>query len=132
MNTASLAIAILLVAQTPKPLATTTVGMEGKVLFRYSGAAVRALPVDDRSAVVLRIAEQGAEHGGAGGATLYDLRFIAHKTGNYDLRSFLQHFDGSPVTDGEAMPVHVDAVLPENAGVDLVEVQRVKAVRLGG
>lgn len=115
-------------AQPGKPLATTTVGMEGKVVFRYDGAAVRALPADDRAAVVVRIAEQAVD----GGHTLYDLRFIAQRAGDYDLRSFLQHFDGSAVTDGEAMPVHVDAVLPESAGADLVEVQRVGAVKLGG
>jgi hypothetical protein len=106
----------------------TTVGLEGKVIFRYEGAPIRALPVDDKAAVVVRIAEQVED----GGHRLYDLRFIAHRAGDYDLRSFLQHADGSPVTDGEAAPVHVGAVLPEEAGADLVEMNRIAPVRLGG
>lgn len=112
----------------PEPVASTTVGIEGRVLMRYDGAAIRGLPVNDKAAVVVRIADR-ADDGGHG---LYDLRFIAQRAGDYDLREFLQHLDGSGVTDAAPLPVHVGALLPEDADADLIEGRGLGAVHLGG
>jgi hypothetical protein len=126
---AAVAAALCLAAASlAQPVAKTTVGLEGKVLWRYSGAAVRPVPADDRAKVAVRIADRAED----AGATIYDLRFIAQRTGEYDLRSFLEHIDGTPVTDGPAMPVAVGAILPEDAGSDLFDIASRPPPRLGG
>jgi hypothetical protein len=110
------------------PLSTTPVGLEGKVLFRSSDPALRPLPVDDKSDLTLRIADKTPD----GAAFLYDLRFITFAPGDYDLRAYLQHPDGSKVTDGQPVMVRSTASLPASANNDLFPIGATAAPRLGG
>ncbi len=98
----------------------TAVGMEGVYYLRHRGPAVEALPVDENSPVVLRIAEQTE----SAGATICELRYLGMKPGRYDLRSYLRHVDGRPAADLPPIMVSVVSVLPANYNGQLDELAR--------
>lgn len=108
-----------------KPLASTTIGIEGKVMYRVEAGGPRliARPVDRFADVNLRIAEVIED----GNAKLYDLRFIAQHAGRFDLRDALERVDGGPMSALPAAPVAVGAKLdPEHDG-ELIAMQDVSA-----
>lgn len=108
-----------------KPLASTTIGIEGKVLYRIEAGGPRliARPVDRFAGVNVRIAEIVED----GSAKLYDLRFIAQRAGRFDLRDALERVDGGPMSALPAAPVAVGAKLdPEHDG-ELIAMQDVNA-----
>lgn len=121
---ASCVICIAAVGATPhgaaadapaEPLSTTTIGVEGRVIVRIPGPALRAAPVDDRSDVLLRIAASGDDDG----ATLYDLRFVAQRAGEFDLRGWLTGAAGAPASIADPIPVRVGSLLPGDQNGDL-------------
>jgi hypothetical protein len=108
-----------------KPLASTTIGIEGKVMYRVEAGGPRliARPVDRFADVNLRIADVTDD----GTAKLYDLRFIAQRAGRFDLREALERIDGGPMSALPAAPVAVGARLdPEHDG-ELIAMQDVSA-----
>ncbi len=113
-------------------LATSTVGIEGTLLYRYRGPELRAQPVDDKSPIVVRIVQTADDNG----ATLYDLRFIAKKAGKFDLRRSLQRLDSKPLSDGvaEVTPavVQINSILPPSFDGQVSQVNLVAVPRLGG
>ena len=115
-------------AAPPEPINQTPVGLEGKVLFRSTDPALRPLPVGDKSELTLRIAGTAPD----GPATLYDLRYIAAVPGDFDLRAFLRHAEGSPVTDGQAVMVRSVPSLPLDASGDLFPIGGAAPPRIGG
>jgi hypothetical protein len=96
------------------------VGMEGVYYFRHRGPAVEALPVDDDSPVVLRIAEAVSD----GDATICEIRYIGVKPGRYDLRDYLRRADGGPLAGVEPIPVAIRSVLPADHNGQLDELPR--------
>ncbi len=108
-----------------KPLSTTTIGLEGKVMYRVEAGGPRliARPVDRFANVNVRIADVTDD----GDAKLYDLRFIAQHAGRFDLRDALERVDGGPMAELPAAPVAVGALLdPEHDG-ELIAMQEVIA-----
>jgi hypothetical protein len=93
-----------------RPASETAVGIEGVYYLRHRGPAVEALPVNDDSPVVLRIADAA----GDGGATIYELRYIGVKPGRYDLRNYLRRADGGPMTGVEPISVSIRSALPDD------------------
>ncbi len=89
----------------------------GSHSLRHRGPAVEALPVDEKSPVVLRIAEQTE----SAGSTIYELRYLGMKPGRYDLRSYLRHVDGRPRRTFGPIMVSVVSVLPANYNGQLDE-----------
>ncbi len=113
----------------PPPLATSTVGIEGRVLLRVPTArSLVTLPVERATPVVLRIADYARD----GDAVIYDLRFIAQYPGAFDLRDYLQYGDGTPATDLAPIPVEVGSLLPESHTGDLFEIGGLALPSLGG
>lgn len=113
-----------------KPLASTTIGIEGKVMYRVEAGGPRliARPVDRFADVNLRIADVTDD----GAAKLYDLRFIAQRAGRFDLRDALERIDGGPMSLLPAAPVAVGARLdPEHDG-ELIAMQDVTAAPRAG
>lgn len=108
-----------------KPLASTTIGIEGKVLYRIDATGPRliARPVDRFANINVRIADVVED----GDAKLYDLRFIAQRAGRFDLREALERVDGGPIAALPAAPVAVAALLdPEHDG-ELIAMQELDA-----
>lgn len=142
VNMAGVALAMLFIisaqlraGQQPEPIppprtaTESTIGIEGRVIFRHrKGEPVQAVPVDDKAPVVVRIADSTPD----GEFVLYDLRFIAQYAGEFDLRDCLRRPDGTPLTDAAALPVSVGKLLPEEHRGELIEAGGAGAPRLGG
>lgn len=110
-------------------VAEALLGVEGRYVLAYNGPPLRARAVGDDSPALVRIADVGRE---AGGATLYDLRFIGVREGTHDLASYLETTAGSPVENLPALRVHVRSTLPPGHQGQLEIVAGVPAPRLGG
>ncbi|MEN1704417.1 MAG: hypothetical protein AAGJ54_02730 [Planctomycetota bacterium] len=107
-------------------LTETSVGLEGKVIFRYDGPRVVPVPIDDEQGppdVLLRIADRSPASDD-GGAWLYDVRFIAEIPGEIDLTEHLIHEDGTPLGASESAVVRVLSLLPDDHGGDLIAEER--------
>jgi len=87
---------------------TTSVGREGAVSVVLANDRLHALPVHDRAAVVVRIADRQRVAEGM----RYDLRWIGAEPGTYDLARFLVDGDGQSVPTLPTIPVRVVAILP--------------------
>lgn len=108
-----------------KPLASATIGIEGKVMYRVADGGPRliARPVDRFADVNVRIADVTDD----GKAKLYDLRFIAQREGRFDLRDALERIDGGSMGELPAAPVAVSAILPPEHDGELIAMQDVNA-----
>ena len=121
-----------------KPLTTTTVGIEARVMYRAKGPALMAAEATRFAPVTVRIASQTEDNG----ATLYDLRFIAQKEGRFDLRDGLTRIDGGSLYDeallggaADGYPaalVAVTALLPEEHDGDMIAMQELAASPMVG
>ncbi|MEN6449104.1 MAG: hypothetical protein ABFC96_01310 [Thermoguttaceae bacterium] len=103
-----------------QPVVETIVGMEGVYYLRHRGPPIEAVPVDDNSPMVLRIAETTTD----GDTAICELRYIGVKPGRYDLRSYLRRVDGSPLVGVESIPVTVRSILPASHNGQLDELPR--------
>ncbi|MBX3401790.1 MAG: hypothetical protein KF699_00100 [Phycisphaeraceae bacterium] len=126
---AALMIAACAFAQVRREAVRTTIGIEGRAVFRHpAGEKVQAVPVDDKAPVVVRIADQTRD----GEYVLYDLRFIAQYAGEFDLRDCLRRPDGTPLTNAEPLPVSIGKLLPDDHQGALFEIGGGRLPRLGG
>jgi hypothetical protein len=109
-------------AGTPATFATNapTVGMEGRVEIALPGTLLEARPVDEKSLVIVRVAE-ALPHGTL---TRYDLRYIGLVPGKYDLRDYLRRRDGSPLDQLPPLPVEIAGLLPAAHTGELIEQPR--------
>jgi hypothetical protein len=87
----------------------TNIGMEGTYYLRYSGPSLAARPVDEQAAVVLRIADAVNDNG----STIYELRYVGTRPGQYDLRDSLVRIDGQPIAGLDPAVVIVNELLTE-------------------
>lgn len=117
-------------ADPPVAVAETTVGMEGRYVLAHAGAGLRARAVDDRAPLALRIASAGRE--GAAGPTLYDLRFVAVRSGEHDLAEYLELINGGRDASLPSLRVRVGSVLPGAGLGDLADIAESPLPRLGG
>lgn len=116
-----------------KPMATATVGIEGRVLYRARGPRLMAREATRFAPVNVRIAAVTPDS--ADGTTvLYDLRFIGQREGRYDLRDALARVDGEALDDASfpPAPVAVTALLPPEHDGELIAMQDVSASPWGG
>lgn len=96
------------------------IGIEGRLIYRATGpqaASIMRSPAREDDELQLRIATVTPERDNA--AYLYDLRYIARAPGWYDLRQYLQHVDGSEMTEGERALVKIISILPEDHDLSL-------------
>lgn len=126
---AMVAVVACAFAQVRREAVRTTIGIEGRAVFRHpAGENVQAVPVDDKAPVVVRIADQTRD----GEFVLYDLRFIAQYAGEFDLRDCLRRPDGTPLTNAEPLPVSIGKLLPDDHQGALFEIGGGRLPRLGG
>ena len=104
------------------------VGMEGRIELALPGTLLEAKPVDDRSVVVLRVADSQPH----GTLIRYDLRYVGMEPGGYDLRDFLVRKDGSSTADLPAIPVTVAGRLSVKHDGLLADGSDRRLPRLGG
>ena len=97
-----------------------SVGMEGRLETTLPGTRLAARPVDEKSPVILRIADTRPH----GTLTWYDLRYIGLEPGRYDLRDSLRRADGSSLGELPALPVQVVGLLPAAHTGELIESPR--------
>lgn len=132
MNAIPVAIAVSLVTLVAPdraiPLTKVAIGMEGRVLYRYSGGTLRAKVATDKAPVVARIVSSVPD----GNATLYDVRFIPQFSGRPDLRDALERIDGASLDDAPAAIVEVTSALPLDHNGLLTFASRFKLPSLGG
>ena len=116
-------------AQVRREAVRTTIGIEGRAVFRHPvDEKVQAVPVDDKAPIVVRIADRSRD----GEYVLYDLRFIAQYAGEFDLRDCLRRPDGTPLTNAEPLPVSIGKLLPDDHQGALFEIGGGRLPRLGG
>jgi hypothetical protein len=108
--------------------AIPTVGMEGRLEATLPGTLLDAKIADEKSLVILRIAETRPH----GALTWYDLRYVALVPGRYDLRSCLVRKDGSTTDDLPKLEVEVSGLLPASHQGELVQQPRTLARFFGG
>lgn len=97
-----------------------TVGMEGRLDAALPGTPLEAKPVDEKSLVIVRVAESFPH----GTLTRYDLRYIGLVPGKYDLRDYLQRQDSSPLGELPPLPVEIAGLLPAAHTGELIEQPR--------
>jgi hypothetical protein len=105
-----------------------SVGMEGQMVAVLANDGLQAKPVDDKSELVVRIASARKE----GQHTRYDIRYIGHEPGEYDLAQWLLHQDPAGASDLPSLPVTIASVLPDAHTGHLEEWTRSRMPRLGG
>jgi len=108
--------------------AIPTVGMEGRLEATLPGTMLEAKIADEKSLVILRIAETRPH----GTLTWYDMRYVGLVPGRYDLRSSLVRKDGSKTDDLPKLEVEVSGLLPASHQGDLVQQPRSLARLFGG
>jgi hypothetical protein len=89
-------------------------GLTGEIGFAYDGPALQADPHQDLTAPMLLRLERGQRDG-----TVYTARFIGVVEGDYDLRTLIQHVDGSDASDLGPIVVRVVSDLPAGMDTDL-------------
>jgi hypothetical protein len=102
--------------------------MEGRLEATLTGTLLEAKVADEKSLVILRIAETRPH----GTLTWYDLRYVALVPGRYDLRSYLVRKDGSAVDDLPKLEIQVSGLLPTSHQGELVQQPRSLARFFGG
>ena len=128
---ACVCVALTLAAVAPeraRPLTRVEVGMEGRVLYRYSGGILRARAATDKAAVTARIVSAAVD----GDAMLYDVRFIPQYAGRPDVRDSLERVDGLPLDDAPRAIVEVSSALPLDHDGVLSPGSRFDVPSLGG
>ncbi len=91
------------------------IGMEGTYFLRYKGPRLEAKPVDEKAAIVLRVADVVRDDT----SDLYELRFIGQYPGQYDLKDYLQRIDGESLDDLQRLSVSIGSLLPHDHSGDL-------------
>jgi hypothetical protein len=114
-------------------MATATVGIEGRVLYRARGPRLMAREATRFAPVNVRIAAVTPDSAD-GSTVLYDLRFIGQREGRYDLRDALARVDGEALDDASfpPAPVAVTALLPPEHDGELIAMQDVSGSPWGG
>lgn len=107
--------------------AASTVGIEGRVMYRFAGD-LQAAGRTAKSPVIVRIAGSAVD----GEAVLYDVRFIGVKPGVFDLRESLVGADGSALAGAPVTLVRVESILPEDHTGELKTGMGVSLPRIGG
>lgn len=110
------------------PLTKVAVGMEGRILYRYSGPALRARAANDKAPVTSRIVSAVTD----GDAMLYDVRFIPQYSGRPDIRDSLERIDGVSLDEAPAAIVEVTSALPLDHDGVLASATRFGLPSLGG
>lgn len=90
---------------------TANIGVEGRLLYRVNGAALRVRTVSPKSPMAVRVAAFTDDGAAAG---LYDLRFIGSVAGEYDLREWMERIDGGPVEDLPPASVRIVSILTDD------------------
>ncbi len=89
-------------------------GLTGEIGFTYDGLALQADPHQDLDAPMLLRLERSQRDG-----TFYTARFIGVVEGDYDLRTLIQHVDGSEASDLGPIVVRIVSDLPASMDTDL-------------
>lgn len=88
-----------------------TVGIEGKIIFDWSGKPLEVAPIPDDSPVLLRIASVFA---GDGDEKVYDLRWIAMLPGEHDLAPLLRHSEKEGAGGLPPLMISVSSLLKDD------------------
>lgn len=99
-------------------------GAIGEIVFDYAGPALCAKADQPETAPMLVRLARLEEPAATPDAARYRLSFLGSVTGEYDLLPLIEHCDGRPVTDLEAIRVQVFTQLPERHGTDLFTEER--------
>lgn len=91
-------------------------GVTGEVVFEYNGPKLQADPAQDLSAPLVLRLERDRDN-----SSRYIARFIGSVEGPYDLRSLIEHIDGSKPEDLEALNVTIVSTLPDRVRSDLFD-----------
>jgi hypothetical protein len=94
-----------------------TVGIEGTKKFKLPGKPLKALPVNEKSLIILRIGKTFPH----GTDTRYNVRYIGLLPGQYDLGDYLVQEDGSTVSNLPPLPVEIAPLLPVDHNGQLIE-----------
>lgn len=100
-----------------RDLVETRIGMQGTCHFSWNGPALETAPVEEKTPLVLRIANVERSNG----AAVYELRFVGHRAGQFDLGDFLRRADGQPLSGLPPLAVRVVEHLPADHDGSLEE-----------
>lgn len=101
-------------------------GITGTVTFQYTGPTLRAkVQRETDSPLVVRVQRSLTP-------SQYEARFIGNIAGEFDLRDWLEHTDGSPMDRAQPMLVQIISTLPKDPRSDLFEVDGFQPGFAGG
>ncbi len=101
-------------------------GITGTVAFQYAGPTLRAkVQRETDSPLVVRLQRSPAP-------SQYEAKFIGNRAGEFDLRDWLEHADGSPMDRAQPIPVQIISTLPKDLRSDLFEVDGFQPGFAGG
>ena len=109
-----------------EPVAKAERGITGTYSFEYAGPTLRAkVQRDTDSPLIVRLQHSPA-------STQYEARFIGNVSGQYDLREWLEHVDGSAIESKSPMPIEIISTLPNDPRSDLFDVEGFQPAFSGG
>lgn len=102
-------------------------GLTGTVVFDFAGKTLRSKTQRDSAAPIwMRLAASAKD------AHHYEAKFLGTVEGVYDLRSLMEHVDGSEVTEMVPIQVRIVSTLPKDHRSDLFGVAEFKPSFWGG
>ena len=109
-----------------EPVAKAERGITGTYTFEYIGPALRAKVQRDADSPLIVRLQHSPE------STQYEARFIGNISGQYDLREWLEHVDGSAFDFTSPMLVEIISTLPKDPRSDLFDVDGFQPTFSGG
>lgn len=101
-------------------------GITGTYSFEYAGPVLRAKVQRDTDApLIVRLQHSPT-------STQYEVRFIGNISGQYDLREWLEHADGSAIELASPIPIEIVSTLPNDPRSDLFDVDSFQPNFSGG
>jgi len=97
-----------------------SIGTEGVFYLRTVGSAIEVKPVEEREALLLRIADVARDQD----VSIYEIRYIGLIAGEYDLRDYLRQRDGTDLSSLPPAKVSIVSVLPANHDGELRAIER--------
>ncbi len=119
---ALLAGALLSLAQQSPAQQTTARGITGSLTISHEGSPLQAtLDQSLTSPLLVRVTEvtPASTSGSAATARQYRIDYIGAVAGTFDLRTLIDHRDGTPATELAPLEVHIVSELPAVFGTDL-------------
>ena len=98
-----------------------SIGTEGVFYLRTSGPAIEVKPFEQGGPLLILIANVARDQD----VSIYEIRYMGFVAGDYDLRDYLRHLDGTDISSLSPAKVSIVSVLPQDHSGELGGIERV-------